>query len=63
MELFSVVTGSSKTIGDTLTASDVVRKITFTGSTEVGAMLYQKSAPTIKKLGLELGGNAPLYRV
>ncbi len=59
MELFSVVTGSSKTIGDTLTASDVVRKITFTGSTEVGAMLYQKSAPTIKKLGLELGGNAP----
>jgi succinate-semialdehyde dehydrogenase/glutarate-semialdehyde dehydrogenase len=59
MELFSVVTGSSKTIGDTLTASDVVRKITFTGSTEVGAMLYEQSAPTIKKLGLELGGNAP----
>ncbi|WP_424983136.1 NAD-dependent succinate-semialdehyde dehydrogenase [Maritalea sp. S77] len=59
MELFSVVTGSSKTIGVTLTASDVVRKITFTGSTEVGAMLYEQSAPTIKKLGLELGGNAP----
>lgn len=59
MELFSVVTGSSKTIGATLTASDVVRKITFTGSTEVGAMLYEQSAPTIKKLGLELGGNAP----
>ncbi len=42
-----------------MTASPVVRKLTFTGSTEVGAELYAQCAPTIKKLGLELGGNAP----
>ncbi len=42
-----------------MTANPAVRKLTFTGSTEVGAELYRQSAPTIKKLGLELGGNAP----
>jgi succinate-semialdehyde dehydrogenase/glutarate-semialdehyde dehydrogenase len=57
--LFSVLTGSSSEIGGALTESPVVRKLTFTGSTEVGAKLYAQCAPTIKKLGLELGGNAP----
>jgi succinate-semialdehyde dehydrogenase/glutarate-semialdehyde dehydrogenase len=57
--LFSVVTGSAREIGKAMTDSPVVRKLTFTGSTEVGAQLYAQSAPTIKKLGLELGGNAP----
>ncbi len=57
--LFSVVTGSAREIGAEMTANPVVRKLTFTGSTEVGAELYKQSAPTIKKLGLELGGNAP----
>ena len=57
--LFSVITGSAAQIGAELTENPVVRKLTFTGSTEIGAMLYAQSAPTIKKLGLELGGNAP----
>lgn len=57
--LFSVLTGSARAIGGEMTSSPVVRKLTFTGSTEVGAELYKQSAPTIKKLGLELGGNAP----
>ncbi|ANL69814.1 succinate-semialdehyde dehydrogenase (NADP(+)) protein (plasmid) [Rhizobium phaseoli] len=57
--LFSVLTGSARAIGGEMTASPIVRKLTFTGSTEVGAELYKQSAPTIKKLGLELGGNAP----
>lgn len=57
--LFSVVTGSASEIGAELTQSPVVRKLTFTGSTEIGTQLYAQSAPTIKKLGLELGGNAP----
>ena len=57
--LFSVITGSAREIGAEMTASPIVRKLTFTGSTEVGAELYRQSAPTIKKLGLELGGNAP----
>lgn len=57
--LFSVITGSAREIGGELTANPTVRKLTFTGSTEVGAELYKQSAPTIKKLGLELGGNAP----
>lgn len=57
--LFSVITGSSREIGSEMTANATVRKLTFTGSTEVGAELYKQSAPTIKKLGLELGGNAP----
>ncbi|MCV3735093.1 NADP-dependent succinate-semialdehyde dehydrogenase [Rhizobium sp. TRM96647] len=57
--LFSVITGSAREIGAEMTANPTVRKLTFTGSTEVGAELYRQSAPTIKKLGLELGGNAP----
>ena len=58
--VFSVVTGSAGMIGDIVTASSVVRKISFTGSTEVGVRLMAQSAPTIKRLSLELGGNAPL---
>ncbi len=57
--LLNIVTGSARAIGGALTASPVVRKLSFTGSTEVGAALYAQSAPTIKKLSLELGGNAP----
>ncbi|WP_242219089.1 NADP-dependent succinate-semialdehyde dehydrogenase [Shinella zoogloeoides] len=57
--LFSVITGSAREIGAELTANSTVRKLTFTGSTEIGAELYKQCAPTIKKLGLELGGNAP----
>ncbi|MFN7025781.1 MAG: NAD-dependent succinate-semialdehyde dehydrogenase [Pseudorhizobium sp.] len=57
--LFSVVTGQAREIGAAMTESPVVRKLTFTGSTAVGAELYKQCAPTIKKLGLELGGNAP----
>ncbi|SMY09336.1 NAD-dependent succinate-semialdehyde dehydrogenase [Flavimaricola marinus] len=57
--LFSVLTGSAGDIGGEMTSSPIVKKLTFTGSTEIGAMLYAQCAPTIKKLGLELGGNAP----
>ena len=57
--LFSVVTGSASEIGGILTSSPIVRKITFTGSTEIGAQLLAQSAPTIKKVSMELGGNAP----
>ncbi|UWM85701.1 NADP-dependent succinate-semialdehyde dehydrogenase [Rhizobium sp. SRDI969] len=57
--LFSVITGSAAAIGAEMTSNPVVRKLTFTGSTEIGTELYKQSAPSIKKLGLELGGNAP----
>jgi succinate-semialdehyde dehydrogenase/glutarate-semialdehyde dehydrogenase len=57
--LLNIITGSARAIGGVLTASPVVRKLSFTGSTEVGAALYGQCAPTIKKLSLELGGNAP----
>ncbi len=57
--VFQVITGDPRDIGAALTGSPVVRKLSFTGSTEVGRLLYAQSAPTIKKLSLELGGNAP----
>jgi succinate-semialdehyde dehydrogenase/glutarate-semialdehyde dehydrogenase len=57
--VFSVLTGSSRAIGGVLTASMAVRKLTFTGSTEVGRVLAAQCAPTLKKMSLELGGNAP----
>ena len=57
--LLSVVTGSASQIGGEMTANPLVRKLTFTGSTEVGRTLMRQSADTIKKLSLELGGNAP----
>lgn len=58
-EIFSVVTGDAVHIGDAIFESDVVRKFTFTGSTPVGKMLLERSAKTLKKVSLELGGNAP----
>ena len=57
--VFNVLTGDPLAIGGALTASPVVRKLSFTGSTEVGRLLMAQCAPTIKKLSLELGGNAP----
>jgi succinate-semialdehyde dehydrogenase/glutarate-semialdehyde dehydrogenase len=57
--VFSVVTGASREIGGEMTSNPIVRGLTFTGSTEVGRTLMAQCAPTIKKLGLELGGNAP----
>jgi succinate-semialdehyde dehydrogenase / glutarate-semialdehyde dehydrogenase len=57
--VFSVITGSSREIGAEMTSNPIVRGLTFTGSTEVGRVLMAQCAPTIKKLGLELGGNAP----
>jgi succinate-semialdehyde dehydrogenase / glutarate-semialdehyde dehydrogenase len=58
--VFNVLTGDPKAIGGEMTSNPDVRKITFTGSTEVGRLLMQQSANTIKKISLELGGNAPL---
>ncbi|WP_426087273.1 NADP-dependent succinate-semialdehyde dehydrogenase [Janthinobacterium sp. PSPC1-1] len=57
--VFSIVTGAPKDIGDEMTSNPIVRKLTFTGSTQVGRLLAEQCAPTIKKLSLELGGNAP----
>jgi succinate-semialdehyde dehydrogenase/glutarate-semialdehyde dehydrogenase len=57
--VLNVLTGDSKAIGGELCASPVVRKLSFTGSTEVGRVLMRQCADTIKKLSLELGGNAP----
>ena len=57
--IFSVLTGESRAIGGEMTSNPTVRKLTFTGSTEVGRLLMQQCAQTIKKLSLELGGNAP----
>ena len=58
--VFNIVTGMPQEIGAAITASPVVRKLSFTGSTRVGSLLYRQSADTVKKLSLELGGNAPL---
>ena len=57
--VFSVVTGSAREIGAVLTGSPLVRKLTFTGSTEIGRVLAAQCAPTLKRMSLELGGNAP----
>ncbi|MBV8227789.1 MAG: NAD-dependent succinate-semialdehyde dehydrogenase [Verrucomicrobia bacterium] len=57
--VLNVLTGSSKEIGGELTSNPDVAKITFTGSTEVGRLLMKQSSSTVKKLSLELGGNAP----
>jgi succinate-semialdehyde dehydrogenase / glutarate-semialdehyde dehydrogenase len=58
--VFSVVPGSAAVVGDELATSPTVRKLTFTGSTVVGKELMAKCAGTVKKVSLELGGNAPL---
>ena len=57
--VLNVLTGRPEAIGGALTGSPVVRKLSFTGSTRVGALLAEQCAPTLKRLSLELGGNAP----
>jgi succinate-semialdehyde dehydrogenase / glutarate-semialdehyde dehydrogenase len=57
--VFNVITGSAAAIGGEMTSNPTVRKVTFTGSTEVGKKLMTQCAGTVKKLSLELGGNAP----
>jgi succinate-semialdehyde dehydrogenase/glutarate-semialdehyde dehydrogenase len=57
--VFSVITGDAIAIGNALCESPIVRKLSFTGSTAVGIKLMEQCAPTLKKLSLELGGNAP----
>jgi succinate-semialdehyde dehydrogenase/glutarate-semialdehyde dehydrogenase len=57
--VLNVVTGSAGQVGGELTANPVVRKLTFTGSTEIGSQLMAQCAKDIKKMSLELGGNAP----
>ena len=57
--VFNVVTGNPVEIGGELTANPIVRKLSFTGSTGVGRLLMAQCAPTVKKVSLELGGNAP----
>jgi succinate-semialdehyde dehydrogenase/glutarate-semialdehyde dehydrogenase len=57
--VFNVVTGASGAIGGELTSNPLVRKLTFTGSTEIGKVLLEQCAKTVKKVSMELGGNAP----
>jgi succinate-semialdehyde dehydrogenase/glutarate-semialdehyde dehydrogenase len=57
--VFSVVTGGAKAVGGELTSNPLVRKLSFTGSTEIGKVLMQQCAATVKKTSMELGGNAP----
>ena len=57
--VINIVTGSAAAIGGELTANPTVRKITFTGSTEIGKMLMAQAAGTMKRVSMELGGNAP----
>jgi succinate-semialdehyde dehydrogenase/glutarate-semialdehyde dehydrogenase len=57
--VLSVLTGSAKAIGGEMTTNPIVRKLTFTGSTEIGKQLMSQCAGTVKKVSLELGGNAP----
>ena len=57
--VFSVVTGSAKLIGGEMTSNPIVRKLSFTGSTAIGKLLMEQCASSVKKLSLELGGNAP----
>ncbi|MEG1468699.1 MAG: NADP-dependent succinate-semialdehyde dehydrogenase [Hafnia sp.] len=57
--VFNVVTGSASEVGNELTGNPLVRKLSFTGSTEIGRQLMQQCAKDIKKVSLELGGNAP----
>src|SRR5687767_3504752 len=57
--VLNVITGKASAIGAEMTSNPIVRKLSFTGSTEIGRLLMAQSAPTIKKVSLELGGNAP----
>ena len=56
---FNVLTGSASAIGGEMTSNPIVRKLTFTGSTEIGKLLVSQCAATLKKVSMELGGNAP----
>ncbi|MER8003942.1 NAD-dependent succinate-semialdehyde dehydrogenase [Streptomyces sp. NPDC095613] len=58
--VFNVVVGDAHVIGPELTSNPIIRKLTFTGSTEVGRLLIEQSAKTVKKVSMELGGNAPV---
>jgi succinate-semialdehyde dehydrogenase/glutarate-semialdehyde dehydrogenase len=58
--VFNVVTGEPQAIGHELTSNPTVRKVSFTGSTRIGKLLMEQSASTVKKVSMELGGNAPL---
>jgi succinate-semialdehyde dehydrogenase/glutarate-semialdehyde dehydrogenase len=58
--VFNILTGSASAIGKVLTGSPLVRKFSFTGSTEIGVMLAEQCASTMKRISMELGGNAPL---
>src|SRR5690606_2238665 len=57
--VFSVVTGDAATVGGELTSNPLVRAVSFTGSTEIGAKLIGEGAPTVKRMSMELGGHAP----
>jgi len=57
--IFNVITGSATQIGGEMTGNSIVRKLTFTGSTEIGKILLEQCAKTVKKTSMELGGNAP----
>jgi len=57
--VFNVVTGGAGAIGGEITSNPIVRKLTFTGSTEIGKLLMEQCAKTVKKVSMELGGNAP----
>jgi len=57
--VLNVITGDARAIGGEMCANPTVRKLSFTGSTEIGRLLMQQVAPTVKKISLELGGNAP----
>lgn len=57
--VFQVVTGDASTVGSVLTSHPTVRKLSFTGSTDVGRLLMAQCAPSVKRMSLELGGNAP----
>lgn len=58
--VFQVLAGAASVVGEELSTHPIIRKLTFTGSTEVGSHLMANAAPTVKKLSLELGGNAPV---
>lgn len=60
MDVLSVIVGDASMIGQLFSKSDVIRKLSFTGSTPVGQILYQQSGETLKRLSMELGGNAPM---
>ena len=59
--VINVITGSANEIGKELTTNPIVRKISFTGSTEVGKILLAQCATTVKKVSMELGGHAPFH--